>query len=403
MTLPPLRLVERRRQVCTLAGDEVRFLLRQHRTHLELTPTERRQRWLVRPAGVAGVLTTPRRAIVIEPKMPLDNVLLLLDAATVGDDAPIATTAGGGLLDLLAGLLARRMRERASVGLHRGYREEATQGPYLVGRLDLAAQLRQSPAEAMRLHSRHDAFTADLPCNQLLRAVAAHLAGSLLLGETSRRALAEAVAGFAEVSETPLTPALLARARSEPAPAEYRPLLDLAALLAEALQPGLDVGPRHAPALLVSLERLFETYLTRLVTTAFTDRPGQRVAVQVTHHPALPSPGAPDLTIRPDLTIDREERPCVVLDAKWKRLGAAPPAADVYQVVAYATLLGAERAVLVYPGGGRRRWDLTFTDCPVRLQVRTLAVAGSAQRCQLAARRLQRDLRALAAASGADG
>jgi 5-methylcytosine-specific restriction enzyme subunit McrC len=374
---PPatLHLRERRARLCKLAPDEVRHLLEHHRTHLDLAPTATPHAWRVTPAGVAGVILTPRRRILISPKIPLRNLLFL------GDDEPEPdwVNPSDGILDPLAERLARLMCERAAAGLHRDYREAREQGPYLLGRLDLAAQLRQPAGRKDQLHSRHDAFTADLPCNQVPRVVARALAESPLLGAGARARLAQALAGFSHVAEAALTPDVLAELRSPRLPAAYRPLAELCLLLAAA----------RAPALLVSLERWFEQYLTKTVEEAFLERPHQ-VSVQQIRHV-----GAPGVTLRPDVTIDRDGAPSVVVDAKWKRLAASGPESDdLYQVLAYATLLGAGRAVLVYPGRrGGGEW--TFEHTPVRVQARTLDVSGPAERCRASRLRLGRELMTL--------
>ena len=58
----------------------------------------------------------------------------------------------------------------------------------------------------------------------------------------------------------------------------------------------------------------------------------------------------PALEMRPDVTVYRDGRPTLVVDAKWKRPAGAPSPADLYQMLAYCTALGVGRAVLVYPG-----------------------------------------------------
>jgi 5-methylcytosine-specific restriction enzyme subunit McrC len=387
---PNLHLIERRSRLCRLAPVEVEYLLAQHRGHIDLVPTTRRHVWQVTPAGVAGVLTTPRRRIVIAPKLPLQNLLFLADPEVIQPAGPDAITPsdGAALVDFLAGQLAARMRQRAAAGLHRAYRQARTQGPYLMGALDLAAQLRQGAARKDLLVSRHDDFTAELPHNQVPRRLAGLLLAGNLTGPAVRPALEQALAGFAEISDGPLSGELLAGLDAPGVPGEYRPLVEVCRLLAWSLAPGPLAGSTPAPALLVSLERLFERHLTAGVVDAFAGRQGFAVRVQAEHV----IPGPPAVTIRPDAVVDRDGEPALVIDAKWKRLPAEGLIhEDLYQVLAYCTIVGARRAVLVYPGR-RRRWDQTFEPAGVRVQVRTLNVAGPLAECLQARRRLGRAL-----------
>jgi hypothetical protein len=111
------------------------------------------------------------------------------------------------------------------------------------------------------------------------------------------------------------------------------------------------------------------------------------------------SDAQPGLTIRPDLVVRRAGE-VLVLDAKWKRLPAhALITDDVYQALSYGTLLGAGRAVLVYPGRRRRR-EYTFANAPLRLEARCLDVAGPLARCRKARERLMRHLRRHFAGAG---
>src|SRR5262245_1947443 len=84
----PLLLTERTPRLCRLPPADVAYLLQQHRTRLELLPTGERHRYRVTPAGVAGVIVAPTRRLVISPKIPLRNLLYLLDPLAHLDTQP---------------------------------------------------------------------------------------------------------------------------------------------------------------------------------------------------------------------------------------------------------------------------------------------------------------------------
>lgn len=379
-----LRLTERRPRLCRLRPAEADFLRAHHPTTLALVPTATRHLYRVTPAGVAGVVVTPWRRVVISPKLPISNLLYLLAAdAHITPDDHARPADGGAVLDLLAAMLADRLDDRLARGLHKGYRERDRHGPYLVGQLDVPATVRAGPGRLDQLHCRHDELTADLPCNQLPRAAAALLAGSPLVGAAARHRLAQALAGLGGISDVPLSQLL-----DHPAPPGYESLLALCRLLAHGQAPGERPGGAPCPAVLVSLERLFEQYVTGAVAAAFGEG---EVAPQETTAVSQ-APGQPGLSVRPDVTVRRGGE-VIVVDAKWKRLPReALVTEDVYQALAYAALLGAGRAVLVYPGR-RRAMGYAFARTPLRLEVRGLDVAGPLARCARARRRLGRDLR----------
>jgi 5-methylcytosine-specific restriction enzyme subunit McrC len=348
------------------------------------------------PTGHVGVIVAPGCRLVIRPKMPLRNVFYLLDPAlplpsiidrgTPEDEAEV--------FDLLSGQFASMLTERIAAGLHRDYAEHAEQGPFLHGRLDVPAQLREGPARKEQFHSRYDDLTADVPCNQALKATAEHTLNSGLVGAEVCALLRQTLSSFEGVRATAVDAGAFDRLTSGRLPEGYQPLLDLCRLLTEALMPGGSPGPAPAPAFLIDLERAFERHLTRGVVAAFAGRRRWSVAVQSHRVVNRPAAGQPDLSMRPDLILERVGRPVLVVDAKWKRL---PPDAlvtdDVYQVLAYAAALGASGAVLVYPGGRERVWDYTLTESPIRLVVRTLGVSGTRGQCERSLLRLGRWLR----------
>lgn len=368
-----LELTERVSAAVRLAPAAADYLLAGWSHAVSLTPTRHRHRYRLTPLGHVGVLPGPGIRLVIRPKIPLRNIFFMLDPtaplpafADASDPEP-----AGPLLDFLAGRLARRMTERVAAGLHRDYAERRDAGPFLRGRPDVPAQLREPPGG--KIHGVFDDFTADVPCNRVPRATCERLLASPLLGDEARAALRRALAGFGGVESAggpyPVR-----------VPEGYRPLLDLCGLLDEALRPGEGGGVQAGPAFLLNLGRVFERYVAGGVLAAG----GSAVRVQ----PGKTAGGPGGLSLRPDLLIEGESRTSVVADTKWKRGPVAP--ADAYQIIAYAVAFGAARAVLIYPGrrGGGRALDVG----PVRVEVRQLDVAGTPETCRRSLRRLARRL-----------
>ncbi len=380
-------LTERGPRRVRLAPADVEFLLAAHAGRIDVAPTGRRGVYRLTPRGVAGVVAAPTRRLVIRPKIPLQNLFFLLgpdDPASASRDEA-APAPSPDLLDFLAGRLARLLTERAAAGLRRGYRERAEEGPFLHGRIDVPAQLRRGPGRKDRLHGLRDDFTADVACNRAPRATAERLLASSLLGGSARGALSAALCGFEEVGAAPLTSAVFAEAEADRLAEGYGPLLELCRLLADALGPGDASGPAARPAFLLDMERVFERYVTRGVVGAFGGD-GRTATAQETHVVAA------GVEMRPDVTVRRDGRPALVVDAKWKRTIGAPAPADLYQMLAYCTALGVERAVLVYPGRRDRLRTYALLKAPIRVEMRTLRVVGDAAACRRSLGRLRRAL-----------
>lgn len=390
-----LVLTERVPHVGRLAPADVAFLMEQYRGRVEVLPTGQRDHYRVTALGCAGVLIAPSCRIVIRPKIPLVNLYAMLDplAPVPAATDVVETVAGSEMLDFLAGQLACRMSERVAAGLQRGYRQRREQGTVLHGRIDLPAQLREAPGRKDELHSIYDDLSVDVPCNQVVKATVEALLESSLLAAEVRAALRRSLAGFEGVSSVPLTAQLWEIVQEQRPPEAYRPLLDLCRLLAESLTPTVAAGRTPALSFLLDMERVFEMHVTRGVVAAFARARRHSVAVQTTHIVNRPVVDQPDVTLRPDVTIDRDGRPVLVVDAKWKRLRRGMDTTDLYQVLAYATTLGAEGAALVYPGRRWRQWEYRFTHTPLQLTVYSLPVGGSRLSCLRSLRRLGRALR----------
>jgi 5-methylcytosine-specific restriction enzyme subunit McrC len=391
----PLILTERVRRVCRIAPADVAFLSANYPSHFELLPTGRRDWYVLTPGAVVGIVATPTRRIVIRPKIPLANLFYLLDPLSSCPALPdrSALVDGQEALAFLAGQFALRLRERVAAGFQRGYDEQEMTGPFLLGRLDVAAQMRDVTTHKEQLHCRHDAFTADILCNRALRSAAEVALASPLLRDEVRTALLAVLGSFAEVQSIPLTSAVWSALAD--APAAYRPLLALGRFLADSLTPSEATGEVPGPAFLLNLEQVFEQFLTRLLFDVVETKEQRRARYRVVPQPliraSVPVAGQPDLNVRPDVLLFREGAARRVIDAKWKRLAPMPLiAGDVYQMLAYCAALDVRRAVLVYPGRRDRAWRYALERGDCRIVIATMRVIGDREALSRSARRLTR-------------
>src|SRR5579871_340151 len=297
-------LTERVPHRTRLAPADVAFLVEQYRGKVEILPAGRRDRYRLTALGCVGTLVTPNCRFIIAPKIPLANVLQMLDPSATIPSVPDATTPimGTEVLEFLTGQLLGRLRERFTTGLHRAFREREEQGPILRGRFDLASQLRDAPGRKDRLHGIVDDWSADISCNRVLRATIELLVASPFIREVVRTALQHAITEFSDVSSVPLSADLWLTFDVEQLPDDYQALLDLCRLLVESLTPGIVTGIMSCPAFLLDMEQVFERYITRYVASHFARHSSCHVEVQRAWTVNQPVADLSEITVLPDLT-----------------------------------------------------------------------------------------------------
>jgi 5-methylcytosine-specific restriction enzyme subunit McrC len=367
-----LSLSERGRRLVRLDPLDVAFLRTLPRRWLRLERVGSRGRYLLTVGGIAGTLDAPTCRLTIAPKVPLSTLWLLLDAETPPATTPTPTgpDVADAILDTLAGGFLFHLARLVTRGLHRGYREEPLAAPLLQGRLDLPTQLRHGPGRPEVLHQVHDAFTADIPCNQLQRSALDALLALPRLSLADRTEAERLSRSLADVS--PLPPG--AWMAPHATPPDYAPALDAARLLLAGLAPAPGIG--HGVVFVVEMERLFERWLLRALEGAAP--PG--VVVEPQARRVLRGAEGPSLVVQPDALVFHDGTPVRVIDAKWKR----PPRSrahrsDLYQVLAYAETLAVPEAILVYPGRRTRRVDYPLTRRGTQVRVWTLRLEDGAR------------------------
>ena len=220
----------------------------------------------------------------------------------------------------------------------------------LRGRLRESEQLRRHHGLPLPLEIQYDEFTIDIPENRILRTACERMLAVPLVDAESQRMLRRLLRDFSDV--TPLH-------RREQIPgwqatklnARYHAALRLAELVLRATSVEHKSGTVAVNGFLLDMPRLFEDFVTVALREALVQAYGGRVDDQDQNH--FDEAGL--VRLRPDIVWKIRGSAVAVIDAKYKaEKPAGYPNADLYQLLAYCTVLGLRSGHLVYAQGNEK-------------------------------------------------
>ncbi|MGX1541165.1 McrC family protein [Streptomyces adustus] len=325
-----------------------------------VTPDPGREgHWLLRAGSRVGAVRTLGGAVVrIRPKTPVSRLFFLLgftlDPSRAWRDSREGTVDTGSYEDIvpaLAHAVERQIDTALRQGVIQGYRTVEESSLVVRGRLREADQIRRHFGRTPPVEIAYDAYTADTAENRILRAAVERLLRLPGVPGAVRRRLGHQRARLADA--LPLIRGQeLPRWQPSRLNTRYQPALRLA----EAVLRG--ASPEHRPAgaeplavdgFLLDMNKLFEDFVTVGLREALLGH-GLTARLQDTHH--LDTAGL--VRMRPDLVVRTGDgrTPVAVVDAKYKvEKGGGHHNADLYQALAYATVLGLGESHLVYASG----------------------------------------------------
>jgi 5-methylcytosine-specific restriction enzyme subunit McrC len=306
--------------------------------------------WMVGPAGKVGAARVGDVIVRVRPKVAIARLLFLLgysshgaawreSAVPVGEEAELAAA--------VAQVLWRQVSRAIHQGLLQGYVVVEESSLVLRGRLLEGAQLSRHHGLPLPLEIRHDEFTVDIPENQILRTAMERMLQVPRVDEESARILRRLLREFGDVTSIH---------RGDPVPAwtpsrinaRYQVALRLAELILRATSVEHSVGRVAVNGFLLDMPLLFEEFVTTALREALEREYGGRVVAQSRHY--LDEAGR--VPLRPDILWQRRGEPVAVIDAKYKaEKPSGYPNADLYQLLAYCTVLGLPVGHLVYAAG----------------------------------------------------
>ncbi|MGO9280810.1 MAG: McrC family protein, partial [Streptosporangiaceae bacterium] len=306
--------------------------------------------WQIGPAGKVGAARIGNIEIHIKPKIPIARLLFLAGysqhAATWRPETvPVEEAAD--LVPAIAQALWRQTERATHQGLLPGYVLVEESSQVLRGRLRESEQLHRHHGLPLPLEIQHDEFTIDIPENQILRTACERMLAVPRVDAESQRMLRRLLRDFADVTPLP-------RGYSVPAwqatrlNGRYHTTLRLAELILRATSVEHESGGVAVNGFLLDMPKLFEDFVTVALRESLVPTYGGRVNAQDRSH----FDEAGQVLLRPDIVWKVWGSAVAVVDAKYKaERPAGYPNADLYQLLAYCTVLGLRNGHLVYAKG----------------------------------------------------
>lgn len=316
------------------------------------------QTWRVCPKGnQVGAVRVGEWEVVVRAKAPFASVLFMLAYARDPGIAPdeFEGSTDSDIWPLLAATLDRLAGRALAGGVLQGYVERDDHLTVVRGRVRVSDQIARHQGLPLPLEVRYDEYETDIPENRILR--------SALHWMSRVQDVPPALRGAMRRLEGRLAGAQLLRV-GQPRPEwrrtrlnlRYAPALALAELILDHMGLSTERGRVPVASFVVDMAATFENFVTQSARAGFTGVLGSDGGLTHEQYRTFLDVERSQ-PIRPDIVhTGRNGSPDAVLDAKYKLVdsdpGHGPRLTDLYQMLAYCTVLELGHGTLVYATGG---------------------------------------------------
>jgi 5-methylcytosine-specific restriction enzyme subunit McrC len=339
-----------------------------------VTPTLDDELFEVAAGSKVGAVVVGDRQVIVRPKITdINRLIFMLGYAAnpnIWRDDPVELTTDDDLLPAIAEAFARLATRAVEQGLLHGYRTVTDALPVLRGRLLATEQMSRRFGFPVPLAVEYDDFTVDIAENQLLAMATLRLLKVPRISPSARRQLQRLRHTLAEV-RVPVAGTPRPRWFPSRLNTRYQAVLPLAEVIIAAESFEHHVGELAVTGYMFDMWSIFEDFVT-VAMSEFLTRDRWQCEPQASLH----LDAQRRIGMRPDLLCTAAGAPVAVIDAKYK--AERPngfPNADLYQMLAYCTVLNLPTGHLIYAKGNEDPTSYTITQAGVTIHCTAVDLA----------------------------
>lgn len=330
-------------------------------------------RWAVRAGRHVGVARVGEWQVITRPKVAIDRLIFMMQYALrprFWRDTAVLVDTDADLVDMLAASFTHQARKAIEPGLLNGYIEVNEALPVLRGRIRVGDQISRHQRLSLPLEVTYQQFSADIAENQLLLSAALKLLRLPGVKNPVRQSLQRLRMQLAEV--TPIMPGqTIPSWQPSRLNVRYQPAL----ALAEVILAGDSFEQRHGDlqvrGFTFDMWKIYEDFVCVALRQALRSYEG---AARLQH--GLHLDVNRSVKMNPDFLWRGASGEVIVADAKYKaEKPAGFPNADLYQMLAYCTVLNIPAGHLIYAKGNEESASFEVAQAGTRIYCHTLDLA----------------------------
>lgn len=325
--------------------------------------------WTVAPGRKVGVVQTGDLQVSVKPKIRIERLVFLMGYATSPTfwrNHTVHLDEDTDLPEALAQTFIRLAQWGLEQGLLQGYKTIDDSLPVLRGRIRVTDQIARRFGTGLPLEVTYDDFTVDIAENQILLTTATRLLRVPKLSARTRRSLQRLrlqLAGVTAVQRGDVLP----RWQPSRLNTRYQPALQIAQRILSGDSFEQRRGGLIVSGYVVDMWKVFEDFVSIALREAMSS--WGSASLQYRMH----LDRAQGVALRPDFLWTAHDGQQVVVDAKYKaEKPAGFPQADLYQLLAYCTVLGLREGHLIYAQGAELAVSHEIVGADVTIHCHTL-------------------------------
>jgi len=343
--------------------------------NIELIPNKEGDQWKFTAKGWVGYIqVTENFALFIEPKVPIKNILAMLEytpefRGVTFLESLVSCDTLQDFLNRLADLLANQVLERSRKGLHRGYVQKNESLTHVRGRIDITKAI-QKPWE-IKMPCQYQENTLDIEDNQIITYTLHRILRSGLCEDKTQSNIRKAFRALHGcVTLRPFVASDCCNRQYSRLNRDYQNLHLLCQFFLSHAAPSHKQGDNSSFGFLVNMAKLYEDFVAAWLQ--------KNLPLHLRLVKQYSIPIGLDCSI--DLVIeDIQTGECkFVLDTKYKA-SETVDRNDFHQVRSYAEAMKCRDGILIYPKELTKSLDTH--EQSIRLRSLTFALDDDLDRC----------------------
>lgn len=286
------------------------------------------------------------------------KVLISMLKFTSGIEASATSTSdlqlkSNSIFDLYLELFIHECQKLTHQGLNKRYRKITENHTALKGRLHIPGQIRENLIHKERFNVSFNVYDRNHLINQILKKTLLVIANIPtrfdLKGKVKKLLLY-----FEEVGDCTVHAGIFESIHLDRNSIRYAEALGIAKLILLNYHPDLSRGHNHVLALMFDMNKLWESFITKMMKKHLR----VRYYVKAQNQQVFWESKTTKKRLKPDLLLISRSNPDkrIIIDTKWKTpTNIVPSDEDLRQIFAYNLLFESQYAILLYPGSGRKK------------------------------------------------